>query len=415
MDILALNCGSSSLKYQVINPITGETLVGGNVEKIGRPDSFVTQKYPNGNKETRTQFMPDHSVALSVVHSMLENAVDLKEIVGVGHRVVMGGEKLTNSVKIDAGVKETIGKLGDLAPLHNPAALNGIGAAEKIFPNAAQVAVFDTAFFKDMPEYTYRYAIPNVFYNDYGVRKYGFHGTSHLYASKRAAALLHKDAKDVNLVSAHIGSGASIATIKNGRGVDTSMGMTPLAGVVMGTRAGDIDAGVVLYQLNQPGMTVAKLNDILNKQSGIYGISGGVSDDRVLTEGRDTNKNYDLALKMQVHSIKKHIGSAMATLGRVDGIVFTAGIGENSAEKRAEICDGMADLGIKIDADKNNAALGRLGVSEAIISTPDSRIPVLMIATNEELVIAEDVRAIIEGTYNPDHLKMVYSFAGRQR
>ena len=412
MYILALNCGSSSLKYQVFDADTKSVVVGGNVEKIGLPDSFVTQKYPDGTKQKKEASMQNHNEALNVVMFMLREAsVDMNEIQGVGHRVVLGGEKFASSVEITDEVIKTIDELSAIAPLHNPAALVGIVAAQQLLPNAKQVAVFDTAFHQTMPDYAYRYAVPRAWYSELGVRRYGFHGTSHLYVSKVAAKLLGKPANECNLITLHIGSGASATAIRNGVSVDTSLGMTPLAGLTMGTRPGDLDPGVVLYVMQRLGLSADQMQKHLNKDSGLLGLTECYADRRDVEGNRDTNDSCRLAIEMEAHNVKKYIGAFMAELGHVDALVFTAGVGENDDYLREKFCSGLEELGIKLDLEKNAAALARKGVDYAEISTPDSRVKVFMIATNEELVIVEDTLAIMNGTYNPNHLEMDYSFA----
>ena len=413
MYILALNCGSSSLKYQVFDADTKKAIIGGNVEKIGAPDSFITQKYPDGTKQKKETFMKNHNEALNVVMFMLREAsIDTNNIAGVGHRVVMGGDKFASSVEVTDEVMRAINDWADLMPLHIPASLMGIESARQIMPNAKQVAVFDTAFLQTMPEYAYRYAIPDAWYRELGVRKYGFHGTSHLYVSKRAAAVLGKPASECNLITMHIGSGASGVAIKNGRAIDTSLGMTPTAGLVMGTRPGDVDAGALMYVMDKLKLNVEQMTKHMNKDSGLMGITKCFADRRDVEEHRDTNPDCKLAIEMEVHNVKKYIGAFMAELdGDVDALVFTAGVGENDDYLREKYCDGLEKMGIKLDKAKNAAALARKGISEAIISTDDSPIKIIMIATNEELVIVEDTLAIMNGTYNPDHLKMNYSFA----
>ncbi len=415
MYILALNCGSSSLKYQVFDADTKKVVVGGLVEKIGLPDSSITQKYPDGKKDKKEVSMKDHKEALNVVIGMLQGAsVDITAIRGVGHRVVLGGEKFNSSVEITDEVLKSIDELSEIAPLHNPAALTGIVAAQQLIPSAKQVAVFDTAFYYTMPETAYRYAIPEAWYKNLKVRRYGYHGTSHLYVSKRAAALLGKPADKCNLITLHIGSGASAAAIKNGQAIDTSLGMTPVAGLVMGTRCGDIDAGVVLYVMQKLGLTPEQMQKHLNKDSGLMGITQCFSDRRDVEAHKDTNAACQLAIEMEAHMVRRYIGAFMADLGgtdNVDAIVFTAGVGENDSYLRAQYCKGLEGFGIKLDPQKNEDAVARKGVDEAIISTDDSKVKIMMIATNEELVIVEDTLAIMNGTYNPDHLKMDYSFA----
>lgn len=412
MYILALNCGSSSLKYQVFDADTKKVIVGGNVEKIGLPDSFLTQKYPDGTKERKETEMKDHREALSVVmHMLREASVDMNEIGGVGHRVVMGGDKFASSAEITDEVMRTIAEYKDLMPLHIPASLMGIESARQMLPNAKQVAVFDTAFLQTMPEYSYRYAIPEAWYKNLGVRRYGFHGTSHLYVSKRAAVMLGKPADQCNLITMHIGSGASGVAIKNGRAVDTTLGMTPTAGLVMGTRPGDVDAAALLYVMEKLNLTPAQMTKHLNKDSGLMGITKCFADRRDVEENRATNSDCQLAIEIETHNVKKYIGAFLAELGHTDALVFTAGVGENDAYLRGRFCEGLEELGIKLDKEANEKALARKGVDEAIISTPDSKIKVMMIATNEELVIVEDTIAIMNGKYNADHLKMDYSFA----
>ena len=412
MYILALNCGSSSLKYQVFDADTKQMVVGGNVEKIGLPDSFVTQKYPDGTKQKKVTEMKNHDEALNVVLFMLREAsINLTDIKGVGHRVVMGGDKFASSIEINDEVMKTIDELSMIAPLHNPAALLGIVTARQLLPNATQVAVFDTAFYNTMPDYAYRYAVPGAWYRELGVRRYGFHGTSHLYVSKRAAKMLGKPASECNLITLHIGSGASAAAVRGGVAVDTSLGMTPLAGLIMGTRPGDLDAGVVLYVMQRLGLDANQMQKHLSKDSGLMGLTECFADRRDVEENKDTNDLCRLAIQMEAHNVKKYIGAFMAELGHVDALVFTAGVGENDDYLREKFCEGLEELGIKLDKERNAAALARKGVDEAVISTDDSRVKVFMVATNEELVIVEDTLAIMNGKYNPDHLKMDYSFS----
>jgi len=416
MYILALNCGSSSLKYQVFDADTKRAIVGGNVEKIGLQDSFITQKYPDGTKDRKEVSMQNHIEALNEVLLMLRKAsIDMNEIGGVGHRVVMGGAKFASSVEITDEVMRAIAEWKDLMPLHIPASLMGIESARQTLPNAKQVAVFDTAFLQTMPEQSYRYAIPEAWYKNLGVRRYGFHGTSHLYVSKRAAAMLGKPADQCNLITMHIGSGASGVAIKNGRAVDTTLGMTPTAGLVMGTRPGDVDAAALLYVMEKLNLTPEQMTKHLNKDSGLMGITKCFADRRDVEENKDTNPDCKLAIEIETHNVKKYIGAFMAELGHTDAIVFTAGVGENDDFLREKFCSGLEELGVKLDVEANKKALARKGVDEAIISTPDSKVKLLMIATNEELVIVEDTIAIMNGTYNPDHLKMQYSFAEKQR
>ena len=412
MYIMALNCGSSSLKYQIFDADSKKQIVGGNVEKIGSPDSFVTQKYPDGTKQKKEVPMKNHNDALGVVMGMLRDAsVDMNEIRGVGHRVVMGGAKFASSVEINDEVLREIENWRDLMPLHIPASLMGIESARQMLPNATQVAVFDTAFLQTMPESAYRYAIPEAWYKNLGVRRYGFHGTSHLYVSKRAAAMLGKPADKCNLITMHIGSGASGVAIKNGVAVDTTLGMTPTAGLVMGTRPGDVDAGALLYVMEKLNLTPEQMTKHMNKDSGLMGITKCFADRRDVESNRETNPDCKLALEIEVHNVKKYIGAFMAELGHVDALVFTAGVGENDNYLRARYCEGLEELGIKLDPAKNDAALARLDAGESVISADDSRVKIFMIPTNEEIVIVEDTLGIMNKTYNPDHLKMKYSFS----
>ena len=409
--ILALNCGSSTLKYKIFDADTRAVVISGNVEKIGEADSFATQKWPDGTKQRKDASMQNHNEALNVVMFMLREAsIDMNEISAIGHRVVHGGDKFASSIEVTDEVIRTIEELSPLAPLHNPANLVGIVVAKQLLPNARQIAVFDTAFHQTMPDFAYRYAVPAAWYRELGVRRYGFHGTSHLYVSKRAAAMLGKPASEINLITLHIGSGASAAAIRGGKSVDTSMGMTPLAGLTMSTRSGDIDSGVIFYVMEQLGLSAEQVQTHLNKQSGILGLSECYIDHRDIWENMGANDNCRLAIDVETHNMKKYIGSFMAELNRVDAIIFTAGVGENDELVRERVCADMEELGIKLDRNANKTAVGYKGAGESVISAPDSKVKILMIPTNEELVIAEDTIAIANGTYDPDHLKMKYSF-----
>jgi len=409
--ILALNCGSSSLKYQVFDAQTKQSIVSGNAEKIGESGAFITQKEPDGTKTKKETEIKNHTEAMNLMILMLRNAsIDLTDIIGVGHRVVMGGDKFKSSVEINDDVIRAVEELSPLAPLHNPANLTGIIAAKQSLPDARHVAIFDTAFFATLPDYAYRYAVPAAWYTELGVRRYGFHGTSHLYVSKRAAAMLGRNAADVNLITMHIGSGASAAAIKNGIAVDTSMGMTPLSGLTMGTRPGNIDAGVILYVMKRLGLSPDEMQKHLNKQSGLLGLTTCYNDHRDIEEHLETNDACRLALEVETMNLKKFIGAYLAELGHIDAIAFTAGVGENDDILREKVLTGLNDIGIKLDIEKNRVTGARRGSGETEISTPDSKIKVFMIPTNEELVLVEDTIAVSNGTYNPDHLKMKYSF-----
>ncbi len=412
MYILALNCGSSSLKYQVFDADSKTVSFSGVVEKIGLPDSFITQKFPDGTKQQKITEIKNHSEALNLAIFMLREAsFDITQIVAVGHRLVHGGEKFTHSVEITDEILRTVESLCDLAPLHNPANLLGIIAAQQLLPNARHVAVFDTSFHQTMPTFAYRYAVPNAWYTQLGVRRYGFHGTSHLYVSKRAAKMLGRPARDCNFISLHIGSGASACAIKKGISVDTSMGLTPLSGLTMGTRPGDIDPGAILYVMEKLNLSPAQIQTHLNKQSGLLGLTDCFSDRRDIRENQDTNPSCRLAIEVEANNVKKYIGAYAAELGHVDAIIFTAGVGENDKYLREKICTDLTDFGIKLDIDKNIVTEGRFGIGDTEISAPDSKIKIFMIPTNEELVLVEDTIAIINGTYKPDHLEMNYSFA----
>jgi len=409
--ILALNCGSSSLKYQLFDANSKAVVISGNVEKIGDNGSFIAQKYPDGTKNRKDTEIKNHTEALNLVVFMLRDAsMDLNEITAVGHRVVHGGTKYTASMEITDEVLKTIEGFSGLAPLHIPSNLVGIVSSQQLLPNARQFAIFDTSFHKTLPDYAYRYAVPTAWYKEMGVRRYGFHGTSHLYVSKRAAKMLGKPVTDVNIVTLHIGSGASAAAIRGGNSVDTSMGMTPLSGLTMSTRAGDIDPGIIFYAIEQLGLPPAQIQAHLNKASGILGLSECYIDHRDIHENLPNNDNCRLALDIEVNNLKKYVGGYMAVLGKVDAIVFTAGVGENDEVVREKVCTGLEELGIKLDRERNAAALGYKGSGEAMISTDDSRVKVFVIPTNEELVIVEDTIALMNGTYNPNHLEMGYSF-----
>ena len=416
MYVLSLNCGSSSLKYKLFDADTRAVVLSGLAEKIKLPDSCISQKYPDGKKVERTVPMRDHGEALSEVMKLLREAsIDTNEIKGVGHRVLLGGAELTASCKITDDVIRKISEYADIAPWHNPPAVAGINTALQVMPNATQVAVFDTAFHQTMPEHVYRYAVPEAWYTQLKVRKYGYHGTSHLYVSKRAAVMLGKPAAECNLITVHLGSGASVAAIKNGKCFDTSMGFTPITGLVMGTRPGNLDTSAVLYAMDKLGLTSAQATAHLNKESGLLGMCK-FSDLRDVEGNMATDEKCRMALEKQILSVRQTIGAYMATLdGRVDAIVFTAGGGENDPYIRERCLENLEPMGIKLDKAKNDAAVGRKGVAEAEISASDSRIKLFMIATNEELVILEDTLAIMNGTYNADHLKMNYSFAQKQR
>ncbi|MDU5372611.1 acetate/propionate family kinase [Anaerococcus vaginalis] len=395
MKILVINCGSSSLKYQLFDMDNEEVLVKGLVERIGIDGSRLKQE--KGDDEyIIEEDMKDHTEAVKHVFDAItdkENGVisDLSEIDAVGHRFVHGGEKITKSVVIDDEVKEAVKEYSKFAPLHNPANMMGLEACEKLLPNVKNVAVFDTAFHQSMPEENFLYGIDYKYYEDQAVRKYGFHGTSHDFITQKTAKVLEKDQKDLNMISCHLGNGSSICAVKEGKSFDTTMGLTPLEGLVMGTRSGDLDPTVVTFLMNEYGYDTKKMDNVLNKESGVLGVSGVSSDFRDLENAaNDGNKRADIALKMFANRAKRYVAGYMAEVGNVDAIVFTGGIGENSATMRADIMEGFEQFGIKIDPEKNNVRGGC-----HLISTDDSKVKVFVIATNEELMIARDTKKLV--------------------
>lgn len=394
MKILVINCGSSSLKYQLFNMENEEVMVKGLVERIGIEGSRLVQKN-NGNEFVIEEAMENHTQAVAHVFDALidsENGVieNLEEINAVGHRFVHGGEKMTKSALITDEVKDAINEAAKFAPLHNPANLMGLKACEELLPNVPNVAVFDTAFHQTMPAKTYLYGIDYKYYEEDAIRKYGFHGTSHNYITGRAADLLGKSVEDTNIISAHLGNGSSITAVKEGKSFDTTMGLTPLEGLVMGTRSGDLDPAVVTYIQEKDGVSPEEMNNILNKQSGVLGVSGVSSDFRDLEDAaKDGNERAQVALDMFTTRAKRYIAGYMAEIEKVDAIVFTGGIGENSIEMREDILKGFEQFGIKIDEEANKVRGG-----EHIISTEDSKVKVMVIATNEELMIARDTQEL---------------------
>ena len=396
MNILVINAGSSSLKYQLLDPASQQVLAKGLCERIGIDGKF-TYKAPGKNTIDAVDVaMPTHSEAIQAVLNALvdpQNGViaSMEEIDAVGHRVVHGGEKFAKSVKIDAAVMEAIEECNPLAPLHNPANIIGIKACQKLMPNTPMVAVFDTAFHQTMPPVAYTYALPYEYYQQDKVRRYGFHGTSHKYVTSRAAEILDKPLEELKLISCHLGNGSSITAVDGGRSVDTTMGFTPLAGVPMGTRSGDLDAGILEYLMNKHNLDIKQMLNILNKQSGVQGVSGVSSDFRDLDKAaQEGNAQAALAVDVFAYSVKKFIGAYAAAMGGVDAIIFTAGVGENDAAVRAASVAGLEYMGVKIDPEKNQVR-GR----ETDISAPDATVQVLIIPTNEELMIALDTAALI--------------------
>ena len=396
MKVLVLNCGSSSIKYKLFEMADHSVLAQGGVEKIGLPDSFLQVKLPNGEKVVIEKEMPEHTVGIQLIlDTLVDEKIgcikDLKEIEAVGHRVVHGGEKFNQSVVITPEVKEMIVKCAELAPLHNPANLKGIDAIEKTLPGVPQVAVFDTAFHQTMPDYAYMYALPYELYEKYAIRRSGFHGTSHRYVSARVCEFLGVNAAEKKVVTAHIGNGGSCAAVLNGKSVDTSMGLTPVEGLVMGTRAGDLDLGAATYIMDKEGLTTAEFNNLVNKKSGLLGVSGVSSDARDIDAAiKAGNHRANLAREMFIYRVKKYVGAYAAAMNGIDILVFTGGIGENDAFIRGEIVKGLSFLGVTLDEEANNCR----GV-ERVISTPDSKLTVCVIPTDEELMIASDTEALV--------------------
>ena len=395
MKVLVINCGSSSLKYQLINMDDENALAQGLVERIGSEGAVLTQKVEGREKYIVKQNMQDHKDAIKLVLSTLIDEINgviksVDEISAVGHRVVHGGEYYSKSVLIDENVMKALEDCSKLAPLHNPPNITGINACKALMANTPMVAVFDTAFHQNMPEHAYIYPLPYELYEKYKIRKYGFHGTSHKYVSQVAAQMMNKDIKDLKIISCHLGNGASIAAIKGGKSIDTSMGFTPLAGLAMGTRAGDIDPAIITFLEQELDMSSKEVSDLVNKKSGVLGISGLSSDFRDLWDAAESNKRAQLALDVFHYKIKTFICSYAGALGGVDCIIFTAGIGENSSKAREACCEGLEFLGIKIDKVKNNVA----GIA-AEITTSDSTVKVFVIPTNEEVMIARDTKEVV--------------------
>jgi len=397
MKILVLNCGSSSLKYQVIDMDTNNPIAKGLVERIGLEGSVLTHCTGSQKKEVLKTEIKNHTKAIELVLKQLvapESGAlkNLSEIYAIGHRVVHGGEKFANSVLIDDSVMEALNECIELAPLHNPPNIAGIIACQKIMPGIPQVAVFDTAFHQTMRPSSYIYGLPYEYYEKYGIRKYGFHGTSHKYVSQRAAVLLKKPLEELKIISCHLGNGASIAAIRGGKSIDTSMGFTPLDGLLMGTRSGALDPAIVTYIMRKENFNLNKMNDFLNNKCGALGVSGVSSDFRdIEVAANQGNMRAQLALDVFEQDVKQYIGAYAAVMGGVDAIIFTAGVGENSVSMRAAICKNLEYLGINIDLEKN-AVRGE----EVDVSKTNSRCRVLVIPTNEELMIALDTRQITQ-------------------
>lgn len=397
MIILVLNCGSSSVKYKLFDMSKQEVMAQGGVEKLGLPGSFLKFTLPSGEKVVLEKELPEHNVAIQFILSILTDnkygcIKSLNEIDAVGHRVVHGGEKFSSSVRI---TNEVIGKVVeciDLAPLHNPPNLKGIRAMDAIIPGIPQVAVFDTAFHQTMPDYAYMYGLPYSLYKKYGIRRYGFHGTSHRFVSQRACDVLGVPYEKQRIITAHIGNGGSITAIKDGKSIDTTMGLTPVEGLLMGTRCGDVDAGALSFIMDKEGLNAAGLSDLINKQSGVMGLSSISSDMREIEAAiEDGDKKAILTMNVYNYRIKKYIGAYAAALGGLDLLIFTGGVGENQWSTRTAVCRDMEFMGIKLDEAKNDHMRGQ----EMIISTPDSKVTVMVVPTDEELTIAKDTLEIL--------------------
>lgn len=397
MKILVLNCGSSSIKYALYSMDDKSVMTSGGAERVGLDGAFVKVKLPNGEKKTVMHDIPEHTEGVKFIFSLLTDPEigvikDLNEIDAVGHRMVHGGEKFNKSVVLTDEVLKTFEECIDLAPLHNPANLKGVKAVSELMPGLPQVGVFDTAFHQTMPAHSYLYAIPYELYEKYGVRRYGFHGTSHRYVSKRVCDFLGVNPADKKVITCHIGNGGSIAAVDGGKCVDTSMGLTPLEGLMMGTRSGDIDGGAITFLEKKLGLDADGMSNLLNKKSGVLGITGISSDMREIESANDEgNERAKLALDMYSYRIKKYVGAYAAAMGGCDIIVFTAGVGENQASMREDVCKNMEYMGVKLDVEKNKTIRGE----EAIISTPDSKVTVCVIPTDEELMIATDTMNLL--------------------
>jgi len=397
MKILVINCGSSSIKYQFFDMEKEEEIAKGLLEKIGEERSFFSQQTGKGRIEKEVSVSNHRQGLRLIIDALLDKSEgvikDISEISALGHRVVHGGDSFIESTLVDGEVIQTIKQYAVLAPLHNPPNLAGIEAAKSLLPDAPHVAVFDTAFHQAMPEEAYVYPLPYEFYEKYGIRKYGFHGTSHRYVAQRAAQILGKKLQDLKIITCHLGNGCSITAVDRGKSVDTSMGFTPLEGLPMGTRCGDIDPSIIFFIAEKENLSLAEINNILNRRSGLLGISGISNDVReIKREAERGNQRAKLALEILAYRVKKYVGAYAAVLGGIDALVFTAGIGENAAYVRSKICQGMEFLGIKLDKERNEDPLKWQG----IVSAPNSRVKVLVIPTQEGLMIAGDTLEIVK-------------------
>lgn len=398
MKILVLNCGSSSIKYALYNMDDKSVMTSGGAERVGLDEAFVKVKMPDGTKKKVMHDIPEHTEGVKFIFSLLTDPEigvikSLDEIDAVGHRMVHGGEKFNKSVVLNDEVLKTFEACIDLAPLHNPANLKGVKAVSELMPGLPQVGVFDTAFHQTMPAHSYLYAIPYDLYEKYGVRRYGFHGTSHRYVSQRVCEFLGVDYNTKRIITCHIGNGGSVAAVENGKCVDTSMGLTPLEGLMMGTRSGDIDGGAITFLEKKLGLDADGMSNLLNKKSGVLGITGISSDMREIDDAIAAgNERAKLALDMYNYRIKKYVGAYAAAMGGCDIIVFTAGVGENQSEMREAVCENMEYMGVKIDKEKNKGIRG----VEAVISAPNSKVTVCVIPTDEELMIATDTMNLLK-------------------
>ncbi len=396
MNVLVLNCGSSSVKYKLFQMPEGKVLAQGGVEKLGLADSFLKFKLPSGEKVTLEKDMPEHTVAIDFILKTITGSEygcikSLSEIDAVGHRLVHGGDKFSESVVITDEVVENVKKCIDLAPLHNPSTLKGVAAVTELIPGVPQVGVFDTAFPQTMPQRAFMYALPYEYYEKYGVRRYGFHGTSHRFVSKRACEFLGIDYNKARIITAHIGNGASMCAIKDGKCIDTTMGLTPTEGLMMGTRVGDVDPGALVFIGEKEGLSMAQLSEVINKKSGVLGVSGVSSDMREIEDAiAQGNERAKLALEMYDYRIKKYVGAFTAAMGGLDVLVFTGGVGENQTTTREYVCEDMQYMGIEIDKELNAKIHG----DEALLSTKESKVKVVVIPTDEELMIALDTVAL---------------------
>lgn len=396
MNVLVLNCGSSSVKYKLFQMPEGKVLAQGGVEKLGLSDSFLKLKLPSGEKVVLEKDMPEHTVAIDFILKTITGSEygcikNLSEIDAVGHRLVHGGDKFSESVVITDAVVESVKQCIDLAPLHNPSTLKGVAAVTELIPGVPQVGVFDTAFPQTMPQRAFMYALPYEYYEKYGVRRYGFHGTSHRFVSKRACEFLGLDYNKARIITAHIGNGASMCAIKEGKCIDTTMGLTPTEGLMMGTRVGDVDPGALVFIGEKEGLSMAQLSEVINKKSGVLGVSGVSSDMREIEEAiSQGNERAKLALEMYDYRIKKYVGAFTAAMGGLDLLIFTGGVGENQTTTREYVCEDMQYMGIEIDKTLNAKIHG----DEALLSTKESKVKVVVIPTDEELMIALDTVAL---------------------